>query len=992
MELSTDGILMYLPVRSGAQIRYRLSMANTAACNMFHSTEPELLRRPGIDEIDPDAFWPSCCRIPPQADPAGSASWYQQEQRAFSAGFVLIYTNIDQQRRTSLLESDRHRFYRSISLQERARLSVLQPLFDFTGQVIDFRIEFANYGDGIDDSHRDFEPYHSDIIGRHITELQPSIRQTPLWEFYLYCLGSTEPQRTELWYSNHSQNTALEVQGRRLDDGRLLISYTDVSQRHHLSQELESEKAWMSTIFHNVPVGILILEAIRDENGMLCDLRLIRQNETGGRLSRIPQELYERRPRLSELLREDHPDLIHALLQIVRTGIPMTDEVYHKPLDKWLRGKAVKHGDGLMITLEDVTDIHRRTEQLREQAALLVGVMDALSQALYVVEAVRDEAGALQDFRVLATNKNAGTLIASAPRLKPGDLLFEVLPQMRDQAERLLAVIRTGIPDSNVEHVPAEDKWLRITNTAFKDGFVSTVEDITELKHAALRIAEQSQLVNAVLTHSPAATALYRAVRDASGEIVDFRPILANRQALRYVNMTEADFLNLSLRERMKDGGQKAYEALLNVVETGQPLNLEHKSVFTNNWLSTTATKFGDGFIATSQDINEHKRQHGIIEQQAVLFNGVMKSLRNGLVIYRIVRDSSGNFEDLEYIQVADSVLRDTGKTRGDLIGHRISQVFPGIEQTDYWPAYRRLIATGEDQYFETHYNQHGLDNHLLNWLTPIGSDLMVSAYYIINDLKHTQQELEHTVRELRRSNEDLEQFASIASHDLQEPLRKVQSFGNMLEARYSEALGNDGRDLIRRMQNAAGRMRNLVTGLLSFSRLSGEEKQPLSPVDLQGLMQELSADLLNTGEHPGARIDLKAQLPFVLGIESQLRHLFHNLLTNALKFRAAGRPPQVSVSSAAATEADMRQLAASARREEYVRIQVSDNGIGFEPEYAEKIFGLFERLHGMSEYQGTGIGLSIARRVAERHQGAIRAESEPGKGSTFVILLRRAL
>jgi len=982
---------MYLPVRSNSQVRYKLRLANTAACNMFGTTESGLLQLENMREIDPDAFWPCCCSIEQTEGHSRNLSWFQQEQRIFSAGFVRIYTNIDQKRRISLQESDRHRFYRSISLQERSRLSVLQPLYDFTGQVIDFRVEFANYGDGIDDSHRAFEPYRSDIVGKLITEMQPTIRQTPLWEFYLYCLENTEPQRTELWYSNNNLSTALEVQGRRLDDGRLLISYSDVSEQHQLSQELESEKAWLSTIFNNVPVGILILEAIRDDNGQLSDLRMIRRNEMGTKLSRIPQEIYEKHPPLSALLKNEVPGLIPGLLEIVRTGIPVANEVYQEPLKKWLRGKAVKHGDGLMITLEDITDAHQRTEQIQEQADLLAGVMEATPHAVMVFQALRDAAGAITDFQMLRCNKRAEELMYMSADHLLSRTLFDVKPDQRERLDVYKRII-AGEAETYEIHNDRYDQWRRITNTPFKDGFVTTMEDITAQKQATAKTEAQAKLFNAILNHAPAATVVYTSVRDESGRITDFKPVLANEPALRLVGMSSSEFLGISLWNRMEAGGQaRSYHVLKQVVETGQTISFEHHSVFTNNWLSTTAAKFDDGFIASSLDLTEHKLQHRIIEEQAVLFNGVMRSLRNGLVIYRIILNEAGELEDLEYVQVADSVLRDTGKTREELIGKRLSNVFPGIRHTGYWAAYNRLIETGEAQYFETHYNQHGLDNYLINWLTPIGTDKMVSAYYIINDLKHTQQELEHTVRELRRSNEDLEQFASIASHDLQEPLRKVQSFGNMLEARFSEILGDEGKDLIRRMQNAAGRMRNLVTGLLSFSRLSGEDQSTPEPVDLHGLMQELTADLRQGSEGPEPGIVLSGQLPFVLGIESQLRHLFHNLITNALKFRDPARQTEIRVSSGTLRNEDIEQLAPGIKAADYVRICVQDNGIGFEPEYAEKIFGLFERLHGMNTYQGTGIGLSIARRVAERHQGAIRAESQPGAGSTFIVLLRKA-
>jgi light-regulated signal transduction histidine kinase (bacteriophytochrome) len=233
--------------------------------------------------------------------------------------------------------------------------------------------------------------------------------------------------------------------------------------------------------------------------------------------------------------------------------------------------------------------------------------------------------------------------------------------------------------------------------------------------------------------------------------------------------------------------------------------------------------------------------------------------------------------------------------------------------------------------------------------------------------------------QQLSRSNKELEQFAYIASHDLQEPLRKISAFGSRLASKYIDALDEQGLDYLRRMQNAAVRMQHLIDGLLTYSRVT-TKAQPFSLVDLLVIVNEVLGDLETKVRDTGATVECSVNA--TIGADPlQMRQLFQNLIGNALKYHAPGVAPVVTVR--AATEGQR------------CTITVSDNGIGFEQQYAEQIFGVFTRLHGRSsEYEGSGIGLSVCRKIVERHGGTITARSEPGKGATFtaVLPLRQAL
>ncbi len=233
----------------------------------------------------------------------------------------------------------------------------------------------------------------------------------------------------------------------------------------------------------------------------------------------------------------------------------------------------------------------------------------------------------------------------------------------------------------------------------------------------------------------------------------------------------------------------------------------------------------------------------------------------------------------------------------------------------------------------------------------------------------------------LRRSNRELEQFASVASHDLQEPLRKIQAFGDRLQTRFANELGEQGRDYVERMQSSAQRMRNLIDALLNYSRVT-TKAQPFVPVDLHQLAQEVTSDLEARLQQTGGSVELES-LPTIDADPLQMRQLLQNMIGNGLKFHKPGANPVVRVTA---------QIFEPAPEESHLgpfcEIRIEDNGIGFEEQYRDRIFEVFQRLHGRQEYEGTGIGLAICRRIVQRHLGTISVNSIPDQGTTFVIRL----
>jgi light-regulated signal transduction histidine kinase (bacteriophytochrome) len=247
------------------------------------------------------------------------------------------------------------------------------------------------------------------------------------------------------------------------------------------------------------------------------------------------------------------------------------------------------------------------------------------------------------------------------------------------------------------------------------------------------------------------------------------------------------------------------------------------------------------------------------------------------------------------------------------------------------------------------------------------------------------EQELRRRQQELEQKNTELEQFAYIASHDLQAPLRKIQSFAKRLTVRHTGSFDEQAHDYLTRINHAAERMQGLIDDLLTLARVTSRVN-PFRVVELTKLLQEVISDLEPQIEKAAGEVEVGA-LPAVEGDETQLRQVFQNLIGNAVKFQRPGTPPSVRIY----LRGDEADDSGSEHTGDCHEIIVEDNGIGFDNRDATKIFQIFQRLHGQGEYEGTGIGLAVCKKIVERHRGRISASSEPNKGTKFIVALPRA-
>lgn len=259
------------------------------------------------------------------------------------------------------------------------------------------------------------------------------------------------------------------------------------------------------------------------------------------------------------------------------------------------------------------------------------------------------------------------------------------------------------------------------------------------------------------------------------------------------------------------------------------------------------------------------------------------------------------------------------------------------------------------------------------------------SAYAEMDEINELKRSKAAVIAELQRSNKELEEFAYIASHDLQEPLRKISTFSGRLVEKFGTQFNDEGKLYLDRVMASAENMRILIDNLLDFSRIS-RIQQPFTTVNLNFVLQQVKNELELTIEETSTKI-LSDDLPAIEASMSQMKQLFNNVVNNAIKFRRPDLQPEISVHSYTLSSEEKVQHKLHADKE-YVGLRFCDNGIGFEPEYATRIFQIFQRLHGKSEYPGSGIGLAICKKITDHHNGIIFAENMSGKGACFTIIL----
>ncbi len=594
-----------------------------------------------------------------------------------------------------------------------------------------------------------------------------------------------------------------------------------------------------------------------------------------------------------------------------------------------------------------------------------------------------------------------------------GLTLTKALPEIKDQG---FLELLEGVYDSGMAHYGfethaqlhrrgiLEDAYFNfvyapvLDETKASTGVMVIATEVTQQVKARMALLESEQRFRNLIEEAPVATSLFLG-RDL---VID----LPNEAILKIWGKGNT-VAGKPLREALPElEGQPFLQIMNDVYTTGIEYNAQEAraDLVVDGQLGTYYFNFtykplrnstGEiyGVLDMAVDVTEQVLARRAIEESELRFRTLLEAIAQ--MTWTNTPEGEMNFYNQRWYDYTDLDFEQT-KGWGWLAVVHPDDLPHTLEM------YKRALADGTIFVVENRYRR-GLDGMYrwhLNRALPMRDETGEITRWVgtatdIHEQKQLAANLEVQVQarteqltasnyDLRRSNDNLEKFAYIASHDLQEPLRKIQSFGGILKTQYAGQLG-EGVDYLERMQVAASRMSLLIKDLLSFSRISTRQEADAF-VSLNRILMEVVDDLEVAIEKTGAQIQVD-ELPTILGDESQLRQLFQNLLSNALKFQKQGTTPLIKVRSKRIAASDVPDSVRPSRSAPtYYCISVTDNGIGFDGKYIDRIFKVFQRLHGRNEYAGTGIGLAICEKVVVNHGGAITAVSKLGQGAEFVI------
>ena len=370
--------------------------------------------------------------------------------------------------------------------------------------------------------------------------------------------------------------------------------------------------------------------------------------------------------------------------------------------------------------------------------------------------------------------------------------------------------------------------------------------------------------------------------------------------------------------------------------------------------------------------------------RNARFMQSMLDASMHGILLLAPVRNGHHEITDFLVMSANASVLAHLGVEANYATGKLVSEIFPEYRNTGFLQLYLVAFESRQLQRKELYYKDSRIDGWFDVGVAP-HDEMLVVTFMNITERKQNQQAIQQDTPQ--QSNAYLEEFAYAASHDLQEPLRKIQFYSDKVKMQIRENQLSETIGVLGRMDAAVNRMSMLIDDLLAYSQLSLEEVQ-FKAVNLNAVVKEVVAGMEASIKEKSAVCSSNA-LPVITGHKRQLQQLFQNLFANALKYSRAEVNPVITVTARVIKGKEAAELLPPGNElRSFHLIEVADNGLGFEPQYARKIFHIFQRLHGKSEYPGSGVGLAIVQKVVENHKGFVFAEGRPGEGASFKVIL----
>jgi PAS domain S-box-containing protein len=681
-----------------------------------------------------------------------------------------------------------------------------------------------------------------------------------------------------------------------------------------------------------------------------------------------------------------------AIKKAMEEGVSTRTEIKSPTMDTWMNVSIAPTADGVVILAFDIDKLKTTREQSEQNKNILEAVFNASLHGLILFKTVRNEKEEIVDFEVVMNNEvtkkwNGRTLA--------GERYAELFPGIKQNGifDGFKKVVESGEPLNMEVHYEEEgsNKWFCITAVKLEDGLVSTAEDITARKKA-----------EAELNNTLSCLALQNKVYGYAEDIANMGTWTWNMDTNK-AQYSDKMFLLFGMKPQEvepnfetipkfihPDDRQRLLKHAEALKEEQKVVDVEYRvirkdgieRVFRNR-IKLTRNEIGERLIiGTTQDITEELELRKRVQESTQYAEKIIDASINR--IYAI--DSQMNI--IAWNKRSEEI---TGVKKEDALGRNVFDLFPKLEQDEVIrKAYEDALAGNYvhlepkrsiysqgiyERFFIPLKNDHGKTSAVVNILLDVS--VLVEKE---EELKELNKTLEEKNKELEDKNEEITSFAFVASHDLKEPLRKIHTFSDWLLVKESDKLGERGKEYLARMNASVKRLNMLIDDILVLTKVHSDTQQT-NDVDLNLVYKLVKDDLAEAIKKTNAVITVE-QLPVIRANKNQLGYLFRNLLDNALTFQPKGQQPVIHISSEIIEKPSQLNLSLKEGKE-YLKLSFSDNGIGFDRRYKGKIFRVFQQLKDIP-HNGTGMGLTICKKVMENHRGIITAESEPGKGSLF--------
>jgi len=857
-----------------------------------------------------------------------------------------------------------------------------KPVTDADDSVVDFEVAYCNK------AACDFTRTSKEVLSgqkvRHNTVVDEEYTKV----LFKQCLTVWETGKPleDTFYNKHLRRYFTASRSKIMGG---VLSVTRDRTEYYIAEKDRLEQAEKFTgILDASADGVMLLEAIRNNDNDIVDFRLNHCNKAGFCLAKFNHDSIGKT--LLELLPHLHASQqLELHKQVVITGTPVRIETtFRNRLGEefgWFIVSLVKLGDSVVSTFIDISEKKKNEEQIEEQAQLLNSIFEASTSAVFACDAIRNEEKEILDLRILKINECFTKLTGRTAQETEGQPYLQIFPSAKSLFETYSKVIETG--DSFRSEIFYDGERIRgwFEVSAVKrgnNGIVVTFADVSQSKIDKQALEESARYLQDVIDSTQTGICLLTPVNNEYGDLVDFRFKTVNQVLASYAGKKPADLIGTLHNTAFPVSSPGHLFPVYKKILQGNENEKRFENHFIGNgidaWFDLMVKKRKGDLLITLLDITPLKILQFEISSAADKLNKVINTAQAGMFTMAPIYNDGGEIEDFRFVIVNKAVASYIGETSENLTGAIGSTYFPAYKTNGLFDIYKDTFLNDVQHQFDFHY-EDGYDVFFNIHTVKAGNEVLVT-FTDHTTLKRLQRQLQASIDELKHSNANLEEFAYAASHDLQEPLRKIHYFSERLRKGIGDKLAGEENRMFERMESAAKRMSQLINDLLTYSQVS-RNKGAFYEVNLKQLAQQAISDLETTILEKKANVTL-ANLPVILGNDVQLRQLFQNLLSNSLKYSQRDQPPVVAISCTVVDKTVNNET------KKYYKIEITDNGIGFEQEHADRIFKVFHRLHGQSEYPGTGIGLAIVQKVVQNHNGTISAESQPGKGAKFIIHL----